>query len=86
MTLQDIVSLMAEDGRYFVEQDVVIPVATSQVKTHKKRRINKKWAKRYGYETIWETKKAKVMDVTIDNVVEFCLEKNIALPDEFLNN
>jgi hypothetical protein len=33
---------------------------------------------------VYEVKKAKIMDVTIDNVVEFCLEKQIPLPDEFL--
>lgn len=85
MTLQEIASLMIEDGRYFVEKDVEIPKMV-QVRTHKKWRINKKWAKRYGYKTIYETKKSKVMDVTIDNVVEFCLEKQIPLPNEFLQN
>lgn len=85
MTLQEITSLMIEDGRYFVEKDVEIPKMV-QIRTHKKWRINKKWAKRYGYKTIYETKKSKVMDVTIDNVVEFCLEKQIPLPNEFLQN
>ena len=83
MTLQEVVSMMVEDGRYFVEKDAEVPKVV-QVKTHKKKRINKKWAKRYGYKTIYETKKAKVMDVTIDNVVEFCINKQIPLPDEFL--
>ena len=85
MTLQEIVSLMIEDGRYFVEKDAEIPIMV-RVKTHKKRRIDKKWAKRYGYKTIYETKKSKVMDVTMDNIVEFCLEKQIPLPIEFLNS
>lgn len=84
MTLQEIVSLMVEDGRYFVEKDAEIPKMV-QARMHKKKRINKKWAKRYGYKTIYETKRAKVMDVTIDNVIEFCYEKNLALPDELLN-
>ena len=85
MTLQEIVSLMIEDGRYFVEKDAEIPKMV-QARRHKKRRVDKKWAKRYGYKTIYETKRSKVMDVTINNVVEFCLEKQIALPNEFLNN
>lgn len=85
MTLQEVASLMIEDGRYFVEKDVEIPKVV-QIKRHKKKRINKKWAKRYGYKTIYETKKSKVMDVTIDNVVEFCLEKQIPLPNEFLQS
>lgn len=85
MTLQEIVSLMVQDGRYFIEKDAEIP-KTTQTRKHKKKRINKKWAKRWGYKTVYETKKAKVMDVTIDNVVGFCHEKQISLPDEFLNN
>ena len=84
MTLQEIVPLMVEDGRYFVEKDAEIPKMV-QAKTHKNKRINKKWAKRYGYKTIYETKRAKVMDVTIDKVIEFCYEKQLALPDELLN-
>lgn len=83
MTLNEIVSMMVEDGGYFVEKDAEIPKVV-QVKAHKKKRINKKWAKRYGYKTVYEIKKAKVMDVTIDNVVEFCVKKQIPLPDEFL--
>lgn len=85
MNLQDIVSLMVEDGRYFVEKDAEIPKYI-QARTHKKKRVNKKWAKRYGYKTIYETKKAKVMDVTINNIIEFCYEKQLALPDELLNS
>ena len=85
MTLNEIVSMMVEDGSYFVEKDAEVPKAV-QVKTHKKKRINKKWAKRYGYKTIYEIKKAKVMDVTIDNVMEFCISKQIPLPNEFLQN
>ena len=83
MTIQELVPLMIEDGRYFIEQDVEIPKVV-QVRTHKKRRINKKWAKRYGYKTVYEVKKSKVMDVTLDNIVEFCSEKGLPLPDEFL--
>lgn len=83
MTLNEIVSMMMEDGSYFVEKYAEVPKVV-QVKTHKKKRINKKWAKRYGYKTVYEIKKAKVMDVTIDNVVEFCIKKQIPLPDEFL--
>lgn len=85
MTLQEVVQLMIQDGRYFVERDVEIPKQV-QVRKHKKRRINKKWAKRYGYKIEYVTKKSKVMDVTINNVVEFCIEKQIPLPEEFLQD
>ena len=83
MTLQEVVSLMIEDGRYFVKKDAEIPKVV-QARTHKKKRINKKWAKKYGQKTVYETKKAKVMDVTIDKIIDFCHEKHLALPDELL--
>lgn len=83
MKFQEIVQLMIEDGRYFVEKDAEIP-KTVQARKHKKRRINKKWAKKYGYKTVYETKRAKVMDVTIENIVEFCIEKGLPLPEELL--
>lgn len=83
MKFQEIVQLMIEDGRYFVEKDAEIP-KTVQTRKHKKRRINKKWAKKYGYKTVYETKRAKVMDVTIENIVEFCAEKRLPLPEELL--
>lgn len=83
MTIQELIPLMIEDGRYFVEKDAEIPKVV-QVRKHKKWRINKKWAKRYGFKTIYEVKKSKVMDVTIENIVEFCSEKGLPLPEEFL--
>lgn len=83
MTIQELIPLMIEDGRYFVEKDAEIPKVV-QVRKHKKWRINKKWTKRYGYKTVYETKRAKVMDVTIENIVEFCIEKGLPLPEELL--
>lgn len=82
MTIQELVPLMIEDGRYFVEKDAKIPKVV-QVRKHKKWRINKKWAKRYGYKTVYEVKKGRVMDVTIENIVEFCAEKGLPITDIF---
>lgn len=36
-----------------------------QVRTHKKKRINKKWAKRYGYITKYKTFNTMVFDNTV---------------------
>lgn len=85
MTIQELVPLLIEDGRYFVESEFQVPKVV-QVRKHKKWRINKKWKKRYGEKVVYETKKAKVLDVTIDTIVEFCAEKGLPLPDEFLQN
>ena len=84
MTLQEIAEMMLKDiERYAVSKEVDVPKFV-QVRTHKKYRINKKWKKRYGMKVIYETKRAKVADITIDNVIEFCHEKELPLPIEFL--
>lgn len=85
MTMQELIPLLIEDGRYFTEGETQVPRLV-QVRKHKKRRINKKWLKRYGQKVIYETKKAKVLDVTIERIVEFCSEKGLPLPDEMLTN
>jgi hypothetical protein len=84
MTLQEIASEMLKDiDRYTTIREVEVPKLV-QAKTHKKNRINKKWKKRYGTKVIFEKQTAKVADITIDDVIEFCHEKGIPLPDEFL--
>lgn len=84
MTLQEISQeILKEIDRYAVEKEVEVPTLV-QARTHRKRRINKKWRKRYGFKVVHKIKKARVADITIDTVVEFCREKGLPLPDEFL--
>ena len=84
MTLQEIAQEMIRDvDRYAVIKETEVPKFV-QARTHKKRRINKKWKKRYGMKVIYEKKKAKVVDVTIDMVIEFCHEKGLPLPVELI--
>ena len=86
MTLQEIAQEMLQDiNRYAVEKEVEVPKLV-QARTHKKKRINKKWKKRYGMKVVYEKKMAKVADITINDVLEFCSEKGLPLPDEFLQN
>ena len=50
MTLQEIAEMMLQEvDRYAVTKEVDVPKLV-QVRKHKKWRINKKWAKRYGYQ------------------------------------
>lgn len=85
MTLQEIAQEMLQDiDRYAVTKEVEIPKLV-QARTHKKWRINKKWAKRYGTKVIYEKKMARVADITINDVIEFCAEKGLPLPEEILN-
>ena len=83
--MQELIPLLIEDGRYFTDGETQVPKLV-QARTHKKWRIDKKWKKRFGEKVIYETKKAKVLDVTIERVVEFCAEKRLPLPDEMLNS
>ena len=83
MTMQEIAQeLMKHANEYAVESIEKIPVGTRQRKTHSKHRINKKWAKRYGYETVYEEKKCKKIEVTTELIVEFCFKYGYPLPDE----
>jgi hypothetical protein len=85
MTLQEIAQEMIKDiDKYVVVKEVEVPKLV-QVRTHKKKRINKKWKKRYGMKVVYEKKTAKVADITIENVLEFCQEKGLPLPVEFLS-
>ena len=85
MTLQEIAQEMLQDvDRYAVHKEVEVPKLV-QARTHKKWRINKKWAKRYGTKVIYEKKMARVADITINDVIEFCAEKGLPLPEEMLN-
>ena len=84
MTLQEIATEMLKDiDRYAVSKEVDVPKMV-QARTHKKWRVNKKWARRYGMKVVYEKKMARVADITLDNVIEFCQEKGLPLPDEFL--
>lgn len=86
MTLQEIAQEMLKDiDRYATLKEVEVPKLV-QARTHKKKRINKKWFKRYGTKVIYKKKMAKVADITLENVIEFCAEKGLPLPDEILNN
>ena len=84
MTLQEIATeMLKEVDRYAVSKEVDVPKMV-QARTHKKWRVNKKWKKRFGMKMVYERKMAKVADITLENVLEFCQEKGFPLPDEFL--
>ena len=86
MTLQEIAQeMLKEIDKYAVVKETQIPKLV-QAKTHKKHRINKKWKKRYGMKMVFEKKMARVLDVTAETIVEFCREKELPLPDEFIGN
>ncbi len=75
---------MQHADEYAISSEEQIPIGTEPVKKHKKRRIQKKWLKRYGIKPIYETKKCKKIDVTPDLIIEFCQKYRYPLPEEFL--
>lgn len=86
MTLQEIAQEMLKDvDKYATFKEVDVPKLI-QARTHKKRRINKKWLKRYGMKVVYKKKMAKVAEITIENVIEFCAEKGLPIPEELLFN
>lgn len=86
MTLQEISQEMLKDiERYAKVKEVEIPKVV-QARIHKKHRINKKWKKRYGMKVIYQKQVAKVADITVNDVIEFCIEKGLPMPEEFRQN
>lgn len=84
MTLQEIAQEMLQDiDKYAVTKEVEVPKLVP-MRIHKKKRVQKKWLKRFGTKVVYEKKMARVADITIDDVIEFCAEKGLPLPDEFL--
>ena len=85
MTLQEIAQeMLKEVDRYAVHKEVEVPKLV-QARTHKNWRINKKWKKRFGDKVVYEKKMARVANITINDVIEFCSEKGFPLPEELLN-
>ena len=83
MTLQEIAQeLMKDINRYAKTEEVEIPQLV-QARKHKKWRINKKWKKRYGMKVVYKKQKARVANITVEDVINFCIENNLPMPDEF---
>lgn len=83
MTLQEISQKMLKDiERYAKMREVDVPQLV-QVRKHKKHRVDKKWKKRYGMKVVYIKQMAKVADITVNDVIEFCIEKGLPMPDEF---
>ena len=86
MTLQEIAQEMMKDiNRYAKTEEVEIPQLV-QARTHKKWRTNKKWKKRYGMKFVYKKQKARVAHITVEDVINFCIENNLPMPDEFRQN
>ena len=62
------------------------PVMTGKyipVKRHKKKRVQKKWNKRYGVKPETVMKKCKRIDVSAQTIIDFCIAHNYPMPSDF---
>lgn len=85
MTMEELIKLlMQHSDEYAVESYEDIIVGTRPARKHKKKRIQKKWLKKYGLKPIIERKKCKKIDVTLNMIIEFCRDYNYPLPDEII--
>lgn len=67
--MSDIPTLIDHEPKNFtVEYDTV---RIEQIRKHKKRRINKKWAKRYGYREVSYKCRIANARLSVDNTIEF---------------
>ena len=86
MTLSEIAQEILKDANHYaVVREENVPTLV-QARTHKKKRINKKYKKKYGMKVAYVKRTAKVIDVTYEMIVDFCREKNIPLPEELFSN
>jgi hypothetical protein len=86
MTITEIAQeMLKEADRYAIVKEEMVPKIV-QTRTHKKKRINKKYKKLYGMKVVYVKKTARVIDVTYETIINFCREKNIPLPEELLSN
>lgn len=67
--------MLGVDRAIFPDMYDVEFVQYVQKRKHKKKRINKKWLKKYGYKTVIKKAKGWHMNVDIDGNVEFVKDK-----------
>jgi len=57
--------------KFTAEFDGNVPMLV-QAKTHKKKRINKKWLKRYGMKVVYKKAHGKMINLTADDCYDNC--------------
>ena len=73
----DIDTLLGIDVSHFPDKYAISTVHFVQARKHKKRRINKKWAKRYGYRQVIKKSKGWEIHMGTDGGFEFVKEEEL---------
>lgn len=85
MTMDELIrGLMEHANEYATEGYEQIPVGIEPRRKHKKKRVQKKWIKRYGMKQVYTTQKCRKIDVTLDMIMQYCRDYNMPIPDEIL--
>lgn len=85
MTTQELVQEMLKYAdELAVESVELLPTgAVEPARKHKKKRIQKKWIKRYGMKPVFKKRKCKRIDFTTDMFIDFCKKYNYPIPSDF---
>lgn len=84
MTTQELVQEMLKYAEELaVESIELLPTgAVEPARKHKKKRIQKKWIKRYGMKPVFKKRKCKRIDFTADMFIDFCKKYNYPIPSD----
>lgn len=83
MTINELIPELIKHGnKYMVDSYEDVVISYTPVRHSKRRRIQKKFNKKYGMKAIIKKKKCKKLDVTPALILQFCQEQNIPIPDE----
>lgn len=85
MTTQELITeMMKYADELAVDSIELIPTEKFEpIKKHKKKRVQKKWNKRYGMRPICKNRKCKRIDFTAELLIEFCQKHNLPIPSDF---
>lgn len=84
MTTSELIQeLMKHSDEYAVESYEYIPTGKYEpIRRHKKKRVAKKWLKKYGTKPVLKKRKCKRIDVSLSMLINFCRDYNLPLPSD----
>lgn len=85
MTTQELIQEMIKcSDELAVESVEWVPTGKFEpIRKNKKKRVQKKWAKKYGMKPVFKKKKCKRIDFTVELFIEFCQKHNLPIPSDF---
>ena len=83
MTVNELTQEMLKHPELFTESVELLPTGEYEpARKNKKKRIQKKWNKIYGFKPVYKKKKCKKLEVSLVTIIDFCKEHNYPLPSD----